>query len=115
MFRSDDQLDHACRILLARGCGNRADLRKLWDGTPGPGKLVKAEIRGLSTYERVMVNIAMQLWSSGGSWADENFPVKFRDFRGLDEKNLSMVGSLFVALAGQATDIDAWIARWEKR
>lgn len=104
MFRDDAQRARVCKVLLTRVPRRIAEA---WNGDPGPGDLAHHDLHGCSTYERVMVGIAMQLWTGGIK--DTRWDVRLDDLFGLDGTNLRLVGTFVVALGRDSRQIDAWL------
>lgn len=105
MFRSDEQLARACRVLC-----DQVGLGGLW--TPsGPTAhavdLLEAGGGPLSSGERIVMMTAWAVWNSDGN-------ARVADvIHRLDDRNLSAIGSLMIAVSHGGHAIDEWLAKME--
>jgi hypothetical protein len=103
-FRTEVQLASVCKILTARA--GRVGLWTDHGPTPGAQELLGKNGGPLSSSERALVLLAWVLWKT------PNDPTKLKvsDIVGnLDDENLALVGSLFLAMSQGPNGVDRWI------
>lgn len=103
MFRDDIQKARVCRIL------NQDVPGELWANT-GPTSatisIVEKNGAGLSAGQRILVLLAFNIWTGEAS------DISFTDFFRLDSNTIKMIGSLLIAKADGANEVDRWIEAW---
>jgi hypothetical protein len=107
VFGSDEQLARACRALCAL-----VGLGSLWTiDRPSPRAMALLEADGgpLSSGERIVVLTAWNIWNGSGNTSLGDAIHR------LDDRSLAALGSLLVAVAGGAGEIDRWLALTESR
>jgi hypothetical protein len=111
-FANDVQRGRACAALTAWISGAPHWVSGLSDvprPTEGVLRIVSGETHHCES-EREMVRLALDVWNSSGG---AGFAEAFHRF---DRRNLAMVGSLLVAIAGEtSSDVERWLAQYEER
>lgn len=100
MFRTQAQQARVCMVLTRMIPGS-------WFTEEGPTEAAcKPRKYGvLSSGERTMLELAFVIWNGRG--LTTSFPL--RRLMILDNQNLRLVGTLFVAIAAGGTAIDLWL------
>ena len=91
--------DAVCRVVLG------PDLEPYWDGTPGPGSAVQIHPKSLSTSHRILLGVALDLWTESNS-------LQFSELLDLPHKDLHRVSSALLALAEGQQSLVRWLTEY---
>jgi hypothetical protein len=113
-FANDVQRGRVCAALTAWIPGAphwrpRPELSDVPRPTDHVFKVIDGEVPCAGS-EREMMRIAVDMWNGNGG---SSFATALHSF---DRRNLAMVGSLLVAIAGETSaDVERWLAQYEGR
>jgi|SRR5579862_1718988 len=100
IFRDDVQRARVCSAILGK-----TDLRGLWSES-GPTEQARSLLlqgaKTLTTEKRTLFLLTWEIWR-------EKTNLSFHDLRSLSKKRLYLVGSLLVAMAKGADEVDVWL------
>lgn len=115
MFRNDQQIARAARVL----CGRLPRLRDAWtEEGPSSEALALMEANGgpLSSGERAMLLAAFTFWNGARDEKTGQGRLAFVDvLDALDGEHMRCLAELMIAAADGADAVDAWLRTWQLR